>query len=265
MTKPLIEPTFAGAAAPRRTSIGRARAGAPRPVGFAEGLRTSGIETFGGERVDLPAVEIGERIRAARQMRGLTQGELANLVGCRQADLSDIELGKGRHGPRYSTLVKLARGLEIELPINPRPGPDFVTVESAEPHKVNQSTGNYGAFDPLLTIAERSGLQKALRAYVLKERGLVQDSRCYLVSVEPDAKACFRLETRIGLLMALRGSGKVRVKKATHRFPAKADPCAPLAILNPGSEVEIETHAGEGMTFMMVPMSAPADDLDVKA
>lgn len=37
---------------------------------------------------------IGRRLRHAREARGMTQGHVANLVGCRQATVSEYEAGK---------------------------------------------------------------------------------------------------------------------------------------------------------------------------
>lgn len=55
------------------------------------------------------AVAIGERIRAARQARGMTARALAEAVEIPAPHLSNLETG--RVEPRASTLVALARAL----------------------------------------------------------------------------------------------------------------------------------------------------------
>lgn len=56
--------------------------------------------------------EFGTKIRALRTHRGLTQRELAELIGRYQADVSDME--RGRLMPTVQTLKKLARALGIK-------------------------------------------------------------------------------------------------------------------------------------------------------
>jgi len=55
-------------------------------------------------------IEMGKKVRQARKEAGLKQGELAQLVGRRQATISDIERGKKEMG--LSTLVLVAAALE---------------------------------------------------------------------------------------------------------------------------------------------------------
>jgi len=55
-------------------------------------------------------VEMGKKVRAARTEAGLLQGDLAKIVGRRQATISDIEHGKKEMG--LSTLVLIAAALK---------------------------------------------------------------------------------------------------------------------------------------------------------
>jgi len=55
-------------------------------------------------------IEMGKAVRAAREETGLLQGELAKMVGRRQATISDIEHGKKEMG--LSTLVLIAAALK---------------------------------------------------------------------------------------------------------------------------------------------------------
>ncbi|MBL6983675.1 MAG: helix-turn-helix transcriptional regulator [Anaerolineales bacterium] len=54
-------------------------------------------------------IEMGKKVRAARAEAGMTQGSLAEMVGRRQATISDIEHGKKEMG--LSTLVLIAAAL----------------------------------------------------------------------------------------------------------------------------------------------------------
>jgi len=54
----------------------------------------------------------GERLRAIRNLRGLTQDKLATLSGIPQPHISDIEVGKIL-SPTGETIVKLAEALGI--------------------------------------------------------------------------------------------------------------------------------------------------------
>ena len=53
----------------------------------------------------------------ARQAKGLTQTQLAELVGMNQAEISRLEGEKGN--PRLSTLNKICDALDLELTFQP--------------------------------------------------------------------------------------------------------------------------------------------------
>lgn len=56
--------------------------------------------------------EIGRRIREARTKKGLSQGELARLVGVRDQTVWKYEAGRLR--PSADSLVNLAAALDVE-------------------------------------------------------------------------------------------------------------------------------------------------------
>lgn len=55
--------------------------------------------------------EIGERLRALREAREMTQAELAQLLGTWNTNVSDIE--RGTRGLTLNQVVKLARALSV--------------------------------------------------------------------------------------------------------------------------------------------------------
>jgi len=57
--------------------------------------------------------QLGSRIRELRQLRGLTQQELAYRIGMEKSNLSVIENGKSN--PQILTLVRLSSALEASL------------------------------------------------------------------------------------------------------------------------------------------------------
>lgn len=58
--------------------------------------------------------EIGQQIKLARRAMGLTQGELAHAVGCKQSAISMMEAGKA-DAVNGDTLAKIATHLAIDL------------------------------------------------------------------------------------------------------------------------------------------------------
>ena len=55
--------------------------------------------------------EIGARLRAIREAREMTQGELAQLIGIRNSNVSDIE--RGTRGLTLNQVARLAQALSI--------------------------------------------------------------------------------------------------------------------------------------------------------
>lgn len=69
-----------------------------------------------------------QRLRKIRQAKGLTQRELAKLVGCEVVLISRYERGEGL--PKFDTLVTLAEALHVstdELTLGR--GPDHTSTE----------------------------------------------------------------------------------------------------------------------------------------
>ncbi len=62
--------------------------------------------------------QIGAIVRRERRKRGLTQGELGNRIGLRQATLSKLE--KGESATQLRTLLDALTALDLQLVIEPR-------------------------------------------------------------------------------------------------------------------------------------------------
>ncbi|RPE05570.1 transcriptional regulator [Chitinophaga lutea] len=62
---------------------------------------------------------IGQMIKQAREHRGYSQADLANLASLRQATIADIELGKSNF--EINTLVRICSALKFYLDINMAP------------------------------------------------------------------------------------------------------------------------------------------------
>jgi HTH-type transcriptional regulator / antitoxin HipB len=61
----------------------------------------------------LNQTELGNYIRTHRKMSGLTQVQLAEMVGVGKSVIYDLE--KGKETVRLSTLVKILSGLNIKV------------------------------------------------------------------------------------------------------------------------------------------------------
>jgi len=62
--------------------------------------------------------QLGNIIHRARKQRGMTQTELANRTGLRQALISEIETG--HDGTKMSTIYTLFAALDLELMVGTR-------------------------------------------------------------------------------------------------------------------------------------------------
>ena len=58
-------------------------------------------------------VTFGTRLQVMRNMKGITQEQLAAEVGITVESVSNIE--RGIHGPRFDNLEKIARALDIPV------------------------------------------------------------------------------------------------------------------------------------------------------
>ncbi len=61
--------------------------------------------------VILSKKEVGERLRALRQARGITQVQLAKVLGTQQTAISQVEVGN--RGLTIQQVVKLAKALQV--------------------------------------------------------------------------------------------------------------------------------------------------------
>jgi len=73
-----------------------------------------------GYRRAKEAFEISERVRQARERRGLTQAELAARIGSTQPALARLEAGGVM--PNLDTLHRIAEALGLELVVDLRRG-----------------------------------------------------------------------------------------------------------------------------------------------
>lgn len=58
------------------------------------------------------AWSIGQKIRAAREKKNLTQEDLAKLTGIARANIARFETG--RHAPKIATVQRVARALDLK-------------------------------------------------------------------------------------------------------------------------------------------------------
>lgn len=72
--------------------------------------------------------EIGGRLRALRLERGISQVELARLIGTHQTAISQVEVG--RRGVSVQQIVKLSRALKVT--------PDRILGENHHGHQVKR-------------------------------------------------------------------------------------------------------------------------------
>lgn len=61
----------------------------------------------------MESIQIGERIRAVRKARRMTQAEMAERMGVFPPDISQIE--NGRRDPTFRTLLRAADALDVPL------------------------------------------------------------------------------------------------------------------------------------------------------
>jgi len=60
--------------------------------------------------------EVGQKLKQIRMERGLSQAEIANIIGVRQPIISRIEMGT--HVPTWRNLERITRALDAELHVN---------------------------------------------------------------------------------------------------------------------------------------------------
>ena len=88
---------------------------------FSEYVQRFEEDASAEERADLRAFRshhrIARQLREARKSKGLTQVELAALIGVDQAEVSRVE--RGEANPTEATLHRFAAALDVELQIVP--------------------------------------------------------------------------------------------------------------------------------------------------
>ena len=64
-------------------------------------------------KVETPEYDLGERLRYLRELRGLTQKQLAHLANVSQATIAHVE--KSTKDPSVETMRKLAEALDVHV------------------------------------------------------------------------------------------------------------------------------------------------------
>jgi len=68
-------------------------------------------------------MHIGELAAAAREQRGLSQRQLAQMIGTQQSCISDLETG--RSAPVITTFIRVMDALEFDVEVTARPRESF--------------------------------------------------------------------------------------------------------------------------------------------
>ena|SRR5271157_4818937 len=77
------------------------------------GMRYEGFREGNEARDGL--IRLGNLLRQAREVSGLTQESLAVKIGMSQPAISRLESGFGPHGPEMDTVMRFVHGCEAEL------------------------------------------------------------------------------------------------------------------------------------------------------
>jgi len=70
---------------------------------------------------------MGQMIKAARNQRNLTQGQLGKLVGVQKAQISKLE--KGANSATIGTILKVFKALKAEINFNIKMGNDYIQLQ----------------------------------------------------------------------------------------------------------------------------------------
>ncbi len=237
--------------------IGTVRAGAARGQTLSEALQALGVSKVGDKTFDVPALEIGERIRYARQRAGLTQAQLAENTGCKQADICNIERGKGRDGPTYRLLRIISEALGEELFIGPEPLRDQVDISTSAVNCVVQAEASLREYAPLLSQMQWISLRNYAAKQALATSAAVEKGRgrlCTLITLEPTTTATLHVQRAFEALVltAVRGTGSYHVRGALHRQPGPVKAGSPMGVVQAGTAVKLTSDA-EPLSVMMVP------------
>jgi transcriptional regulator with XRE-family HTH domain len=69
---------------------------------------------------------LGKMIKAARQERNLTQGELGKLIGVQKAQISKLE--SSANSATIDTVIKVFKALKAEINFNVKIEDNFVSI-----------------------------------------------------------------------------------------------------------------------------------------
>ena len=82
------------------------------------------------------------RLILARQKRGLSKKELANLVGLSLQSISNFESENNKEIPSEKTLEKIAKALEFPIAFFQKTKIDFIATESASFRALSKMTAS---------------------------------------------------------------------------------------------------------------------------
>jgi transcriptional regulator with XRE-family HTH domain len=74
-------------------------------------MREGNILPRAPKSIAISKSDVGQRLRTVRTKRGLTQQELANLLGTNQSHIANVE--RGERGVTIHQIVKLAKALQV--------------------------------------------------------------------------------------------------------------------------------------------------------
>ena len=76
--------------------------------------------------------ESGSKIQQAREAKGLSQKQLARMVGCSQSALSNYEKGKRRLYLSQLEAIAEALNMPLDYFVEPKPSPDAADVNNED-------------------------------------------------------------------------------------------------------------------------------------
>lgn len=166
-------------------------------------------------------VNIGNRIKTARQKKGMSQEELAQAIGATKAAVSRYEAGKRR--PSYDQLQRIAAALGTSIS-NLLPPDNYWEDENGVGHTEPQVVEHEGPLQRA-EVVERSATPEELEALLAK----LQDGEPLVLSPEELAKLKATPKEQVAAALDKKERGKIKQVKAP---VFKMDAIAP-----PGQEV----------------------------
>jgi transcriptional regulator with XRE-family HTH domain len=136
-----------------------------------------------------PVLTVGQRIRALRMRRGMTQEVLAGLVGKSESWLKQVENGRLQQNPRLPILLQLAEALRVRdlseltgnqsMPVRMFTGPGHPALEAV------RAAINFAPLLPVGTVQPLTTLRARLDA-AWQARHAAPDHRTILGELLPD-------------------------------------------------------------------------------